>query len=395
MEKNKVANVYDLPAEELPDFKIDKSDIPSIKLKDIHFQMFRVFEDEYFNFTEDDMVKSFACFHGPNGCGKTTILDCIQLIFSRFDGYEKNRLKIWLGKSVRHTDGKLNGVYSVDDFLVTANLSCSLGDYEIQINKEGFIKDHPEEIKQIIYRLCYYARFDQELHQFQLLRDKWPIFKDLFESVTGFKVTEKKNLFDGSDDEVQAEMMMKYVLGFEVHKPDETISHRECSSGERKIIKSFSTLLNMEYIPAVILVDNIAMHVESGRHLNLIESMKRCFPDSQIFSTTHSYQISRNLGVKSQLYDLRLIKASKLVRSQEWRLYVLDEIKDCIGKLKAIKGYRKDEVGEEIRNGEKLLKDCLEKEDQVDVMVQSKDFMQRVCHLIMADMGNTYGVFDE
>ena len=373
----------------LPDFKIDKSEIPDIKIKDIHFQKFRVFEDEYFDFMEGESIKPFVCFHGPNGCGKTTILDCMQLIFSRFEGRKKEDIAAWLGKSVRHTDGKQMGIYGEDDFLITSNISCSLGDYEIQINKKGFLKDHPEKVKQIIYRLCYYARFDQELHQFQLIRDKWVIFKDLFESVTGFEIKEKTNLFDESEDLVQAEMMRKYILGFEVHKPDEIISHRECSSGERKIIKSFSTLLNMEYTPAVILVDNIAMHVESGRHLNLIESMKRCFPDSQIFSTTHSYQISRNFGGRSQLYDLRLIKSSKLIKKEKWRLYVADEIKDCISKLKAMK-IHKEVVDLEIERGEILLKGCFEDEKQTDIIIGSECFMKRVSHLFMQDMVNFY-----
>ena len=80
-----------------------------------------------------------------------------------------------------------------------------------------------------------------------------------------------------------AEMMEQYVLAFSVKKPDETISHTNCSAGERKIIKCFSTLLNKEYKPQIILVDNVEMHVDTGRHLELVRAMKRCFPDSQIF----------------------------------------------------------------------------------------------------------------
>ncbi len=91
-----------------------------------------------------------------------------------------------------------------DDFLLTASLETSLGDYEVEINKTGFVKDHPDKIKDIIGRICYFARFDQELHQFQLNRKSWKLFKDLFEAVTGFKIEEQRGVFSDSADPVPA-----------------------------------------------------------------------------------------------------------------------------------------------------------------------------------------------
>lgn len=320
----------------LPDYQIDSSNIPLIRIKSIHFKNYKAFDDAFFDFTDNNECQSFICFHGPNGCGKTTILEAITLIFSRLDGREEKNIKALLGKSVRHIEGNQTALYDDNDFLITANIHSSIGNYEVQINKTGFVKDHPQEIKDLVYRICYYARFDQELHQFQLNRNKWNLFKDLFQSVTGFKVEEKEDVFSASDDPVQSEILNKYVLGFWIKKPDETISHRECSAGERKIIKSFSTLLNKEYMPSIVCIDNAEMHVEAGRHINLIESMKRCFPDSQIFASTHSYQISRSFGNKKQLYDMRLLKTSEIVKEEPWRLYVIDEIKDNISKLNSV-----------------------------------------------------------
>ena len=170
-----------------PDFKIEESKIPEVKIKSIHFENFKAFEDYTFDFQDKKgKCKSFVCSHGPNGTGKSTILDAIAMIFSQYDGRELPHLIALLGKSVRHVDGNQKAMYDKkSDFLITADIQSSVGDYQIKINKSGFIKDHPAEIKAIISRICFYAKFDLELHQFQLLRSKWSIFKNLFEAVTG------------------------------------------------------------------------------------------------------------------------------------------------------------------------------------------------------------------
>jgi energy-coupling factor transporter ATP-binding protein EcfA2 len=371
---------------------MDSSTIPDVKIKSIRFQNYKAFDDVTFDFWDEDLkdCKPFICFHGPNGCGKTTILEAIALIFSRLEGRDIDHLRALLGRSVRHIDGVQRAIYNKkDDFLLTAHLNTSLGNYEVQINKTGFIKDHPEEIKDIIGRLCFYARFDQELHQFQLNRKSWKFFRDLFESVTGFKIKEQKGVFSDSADPVQSEMLRKYILGFLVYKPDEIISHKECSAGERKIIKSFSTLLNKEYMPEVVCIDNAEMHVESGRHINLMESMKRCFPKSQIFTSTHSYQISKNFGTKNQLYDLRLLKASNLVKKEPWRLYLSDELKDNLLKLQGI-NRPKNEKRRYMILGERLIERCLTEKKSSDIVQKSEEFLTRILSLYVSDIISCY-----
>jgi len=372
----------------LPNFKITE-DVPVVKIKSLRLNNFKAFDDYVFDFTENNECKPFACFYGPNGCGKTTVLDAIQLIFSKFDGREKDKIKNLLGKLVRHVDKNQNGIYGKEDFTVTADLVSSLGNYEVIINKNGFISGHPDQIKDLIYRLFYYARFDQELHQFQLEREKWNIFKDLFESVTGFETEEKKNIFDQSEDPVQAEILKKYVLGFWIHKPDETISHTECSAGERKIIKSFSTLLNKEITPSVVCIDNAEMHVESGRHIQLIEAMKRCFPTSQIFATTHSYQISKNFGKRTQLYDIRLVKSDPLIRKEPWRLYLSDEIKECLFKLGSII-VAQEIKDKEMKKGQELIYRCFNDTNSLDLPQKCVEFMHMVSDFFVSDICSYY-----
>jgi len=326
--------------------------VPNIQIKNIRIQNFKAYDDFTMDFTKNDKnVKPFICFIGENGVGKSTVLNAIQMLFQRYDGYDSERLINQMQTCVRHvSSSKTNAC--VDDFLIEAEIKYENGDYKVSLNKNGFIEDHPNEIKQLLYRLCYYTKFDRDLHQFQLTRDKWSIFKALFESVTGYEIEEMTDLFSYSEDPVQAKLMDKYILGFLVKKPFETISHKECSNGEKKVIKSFSTLLNLEISPRVILIDDIAMHVALSRHIALIEAMQRCYPNSQIFSTTHSYRITKSLRRIDEIYDLRVMHADKIVASEPWRLRLMDEIDDALYKLDGLNAENSTnlyDIGKKIR----------------------------------------------
>lgn len=320
-----------------PGFKIGA--IPNVKIKSLNVKNFKVYDNCCFDFSDKfahNKIKPFICFMGTNGTGKSTVLNIIQMLFQRYEGYEKDRLLARLGKCIRHNKNDLYGVYSNDNFLIEAEIVSSIGNYTLRFDKNGFIDDHPDEIKKILYRLCYYARFDKELEQFQLVRNKWDNFKKLFESITEYEIEEMQDVFSSSSDPAEANMMKKYVLGFIVKKPFETIRHKECSNGEKKIIKSFSTLLNLEIVPQIILIDDIAMHVALEKHMSLIEAMQECYPRSQIISTTHSYRIAKNLKMQPYIYDLRYLHVSDLIKREPWRINVIDEINDALYKLSGI-----------------------------------------------------------
>lgn len=369
----------------------------TIKIKSLSFKNFKVFENFTLDFTKEDQCKNFICFFGPNGCGKTTVLDVIQMLFYKFEGYEANRIRAMLSKSIRHTekDKIYDGLYKDSgDFSIKAQMQSSIGDYELELNKNGFLKDHPTEIKPLLTRICYYASFDQNLNSFQLPRVKWPIFKDLFEAVTGFEVEEEKYELNINGQKLEMptgnHLIKEFVFNFYVHKPNETIIHKECSAGEKKVIKSFATILTKEYSPQIILIDNITMHIESGRHINFVESLKRCFPNSQIFSTTHSYQISKNFADRSQLYDLRVIKMPKEIQNQMWRLYLADEIKNDIFKLNSF--INKDLAKTLKESGESIINLLLNdnKLQEKDLTNKTKAFMNNVASGYIDDICDYY-----
>ena len=93
-----------------------------------------------------------------------------------------------------------------------------------------------------------------------------------------------------------------YCTDFIIKKNNHNIHYKRMSAGEKKIVKSFSELLNIIYDlehsgkneislagwPRLLLIDNIEMHIYYDRHISMIECMKKYFPLQQIFTTTHS-----------------------------------------------------------------------------------------------------------
>ena len=144
----------------LPHFNVDH--LPKVRIHKIRISNYKAFDEWTFDFQKNGEIGKFFSFIGGNGIGKSTVMEIIQLIFSNLNGYDVQRLKTLLSKSIRQTNGS-NNVYSEDDFLIDATLSSNDEIYEISINKNGFTKSHPEEIQLYGSRICYLARFDKEL----------------------------------------------------------------------------------------------------------------------------------------------------------------------------------------------------------------------------------------
>jgi energy-coupling factor transporter ATP-binding protein EcfA2 len=310
--------------------------LPYLRIKKIHIKNFQTYEDYTLDFTDKNgKAKQFICFVGSNGTGKSTALNIIQLLMGDKFGDNAERIAANLYKYIRNTNTiTFDAVNKADNFNLLAEFESKNGDYEVEIDKDGFQQKHPKAFVNCLSRLCYFARFDQELHQFQLHKDYWPNFKMLFETVTGYEIHEYKNVFGLGTS--STDRLKDYILGFHVDKGHDLISFQDCSKGERKVIKSFSTLLNMEIKPMILLVDDIAMHVAIDRHLALIDAMSECYPNTQIISTAHSQRITKCLDKSEFIYDLRAVHAPDIFSQNQWRFRIQDEIEDAIYKLKGL-----------------------------------------------------------
>ena len=308
---------------EMPNFNVDRKDIPTVYVHKIKFENFKGYGNFEIDFTNvQGDIKKFICLCGNNGYGKTTILDAIQLIFINLNGYEERRKREFLKRNIRNKIDKTK----YDDFKLTALMSENGNEYEYEITSKGIQKPHPENVRNYLARIPFYAKFDQELEKLTLPVSQWDKFKYMFQEVTGFEIERNEDF--GLHESEANPILNDKILGFYVKKPNETILNKDCSAGEKKIIRTFSALLSYEYDPSIILIDNFEMHVELGRHLNLVKCIRSSFPNTQLITTTHSYRISRNIKPSNLLYDLRILRGPELIRKEPWRMKLYDKLQD-------------------------------------------------------------------
>jgi energy-coupling factor transporter ATP-binding protein EcfA2 len=368
---------------------IDPSGWPTLRLKKLILRNFGRHENVTLDLSSQGGTIGLACLVGPNGTGKTTILDAIQLLFDNYNGYTGDRYRAKMISRIRNKDG-LSPMALDCDFSVKGVFISDGNEYEVEVTSKEVVSRHPEAISSRFAHYCYYANFDRELHMFTLKRKRWEQFRKFFSGMTGYAVEEDSNVFDQSDNKDYAKMLKEYVLGFRVEKPGETISHRRCSAGERKVIKCFSTILNRSAQPAIILIDNVTDHVEIARHLPLMQHLQECFPESQIISTCHSIPVQRNFPDRDRIIDMRVLSANPIVVSQPWRLRMIDEIWDAVEKVKSVKGVPQVVTDIKVSTGEALI-DVLINDSHITPRVGSdlcysyiKSVMEQVCDGFMS-----------
>jgi len=313
---------------------------PRIRLKKLEIVNFGKHKNIAVDFTHAGKVMGLACLVGPNGTGKSTILNAVQNLCSNFSGCDDQRYFGLMSKSVSDvmnmSPGQLLKLRE-EPYMVLRGIFClddGTGEYVVELNQIRPVATHPEFIHLRIVNYCFYARFDMELHMFQLKRSRWPVFKELFSSITGFPVEEDQTLFRLSSEQEHEDVLREYVMGFRIRKGNDVFTQRQCSSGERKIAKCFSTILNKDIPPSIILIDNVTMHVEVGRHIAVIESLERCFPESQIIATCHSVPVTKSLPRRECLMDMRFLEAPSWIREEPWRLRLIDDVSEAVERLR-------------------------------------------------------------
>jgi energy-coupling factor transporter ATP-binding protein EcfA2 len=347
---------------QLPNDK-DFSNWPRIGLKSLELVNFCKYEDVVIDFTHNGRILPMACLVGPNGTGKTTILDAVTMLCSNYSGYDPRRFSAMMYRRVRNwihltTDNQMrNASFKVrGTFEVTypvyappyipeesskvlssdGKRHLPVGEYIVEFTRHGVVSRHPEFIEMRLPRYVFMARFDQELSLFQLKRDRWPMFQELFSAVTGFPIEEDIDMFYDTSDARMRRLQNDYVLGFVIHKPKEIIRHKMCSSGERKIAKCFSTILNAPIEPCIIAIDNVLMHIEVGRHLAVMSSLLKCFPSSQLIVACHSIPVAKCLPDREMLFDMRWLDLPGIMWREAWRLRILDDVQEALERLSSI-----------------------------------------------------------
>lgn len=288
-----------------------------MRIEKIHLENYR-------GFTEATVrLGDFACLFGPNGIGKTSLLEAASLVCSSLDFgdmavSEENeagsalitpdmRRRKYLEKNIRNVGEE----DSATGFLVAAEVSHGGQNYEVVLTHKGFEKNDIMEQDWWWSQMCYSTRFDVDMGAYVLPMDKWDVFARHWEAITGFSVDPDVYVVNPNEDEDMAEHVSsekgnEYAIGFWMNKKRGRVHFRKASAGEKKIAKALSQIVCLppERFPHVILVDNIEMHIHYQRHLAAIEAIKEIFAGSQIIATTHSTVIIDEYEPREHLIDV-------------------------------------------------------------------------------------------
>ncbi len=296
-----------------------------LHLTKLNLQNFCNFDHHTFDFKKPDgNPYKYICFFGPNGIGKTTLLEAISLLTMNQKGRDPEYVRRSLRKYVRNKDynpsyERIKGHAYKDDFateykeqlpemIIEGTYEMDGESYIVRMTQDGFVRNDlapegngpgPWGDNHLLYRqrVAHFITSDSDLSlsKFQLRQEQAAVFEKITSTVMRYPT-------ECIAPSGIVNMDRQYCTDFVIHKGNHKIHFKRMSAGERKIAKSFSQLLNLVYDlehpepgepamdgwPRLLLLDNIEMHIYYDRHVAMIECSKSFFPKQQIFATTHS-----------------------------------------------------------------------------------------------------------
>ena len=288
-----------------------------LRLKSIRFKNYCGYKDAFFDFTDGQDIKNLALFYGPNGTGKTSMLQAIQLLGNAslyvprgvddktgygddlqfrkltyhpdydpsYESFEKARDTMEIEGIFLH-DGQERKVIFNSGGLVLNELSSDNGQRDFTLFTDA---DSPMTTGKFQLHSKYKDKFltiAQAIFTYPVILDKFVPsnhgfgFEEALKSTSiGEKLFGEQNKSDG------------YYTDVTITKKDGTKVHfRRFSGGERKIVTLLAQLCSPEWYDKydVILIDMLEKEVYMTRHAPMIDSIRKEFADKQVFATTHS-----------------------------------------------------------------------------------------------------------
>jgi predicted ATPase len=279
--------------------------VSQLRIRSLKFENFRGYDNAEFEFGD------FSLLVGPNGIGKTTILDAITLLCSSLDFQDDaaahplvksritpaERTKAFLKKNIRNIDSDSPS----DGFLVSGKFQYGDETIEVSLNQDGWVKNELRDKDWWWPGLSYFAQFDCNMTTFQLAEGLWDEFARAWEAITGFKAVDPERC-----EAAGRGIKVNLVVGFCILKPTGKIHCRKGSAGEKKIMKSLSQIVSLEKErqPDIVLIDNMEMHIHTSRHLTVADEVRKLFAGKQIIATTHSAVLIRNQDLREHIVDI-------------------------------------------------------------------------------------------
>ena len=304
-------------------------------LKQLKLVNYCAYENHTFDFTKADGTPyQYVCFFGPNGIGKSSILEAISMLTMNNAGRGESFVKQSLQKYIHDPDYdpmwqsfKDKKFWSKEkkrlDMLIEGAYIMDGKEYVVQLTQDGyarndfapisleeddgleFARSGPWGDDHLAYRqrLAHFIKSDSDLslHRVQIHISQVKKFEKIISEITRYPVECLESLGMTAQEK-------SFCTDFLIKKTKRKtgkqyrIHFKRMSVGEKKIAKSFSELLNLmralEYPtpgqpsmpgwPRILLIDNIVMHIYFDRHITMIKSLMEVFNKQQIFATTHS-----------------------------------------------------------------------------------------------------------
>jgi predicted ATP-binding protein involved in virulence len=302
----------------------------------------------------NDQVLKLITIFGPNGVGKSSLLEALKLISNPF---------IYIGRDTRLAFRRLtynqdyNPTYGfikdAKEFLTFEDLEKEYFENENSIDRtlttEQFKTTFDELVKDNEYNMEIEAAFEENddfrtvfiqtdglkesnlppksrgyaycidadnpvnLMKFQVSDEMEDIFLEIAETVYKFPckfnepVKEKLKDFDGNEREVNI------YTDLIINKDGVNVHYKSMSAGEKKIATMLSYLCDPIYMDNmdIVIIDNCEMHVHFKRHAKFIDKLLEKFPNKQFIVTTHSGTLIDHIANKygeQHLFDLEILK---------------------------------------------------------------------------------------
>ena len=312
------------------------------KIKKIRLQDYCGYRDVEFDFTDENgKPKQLITFFGPNGIGKSNLLEAISILSRAHTFYGRDTRflfrKITYNPDYNPTQTEYQEQY-IKGYVLSkeyaAKIQAELDKYEMKltgifetedgdkevVNTTSGVKKNELPFQQNRLDYSYYIDADapDNMRKFQLHKEMEHRFIDLSQIIYEYNCHLAKEVEDR--DEL-------FYTDFIIDKYGTLVHFKRFSAGEKKIATLLRGLCHPVYMNEhdIVLIDNIVMHIYMDRHAKLINKLLSEFPNKQFIITTHSSVLvgvkDKSLGINikgylddSNLYDIEKYKLKDLSR---------------------------------------------------------------------------------
>lgn len=265
-----------------------------MKIIGITLNNFKGYEQAHFSFRngENTGVHPLALFYGPNGIGKSSILEAINLMANPriFDGRSKDDVDLYMRSLIHDNDYSPQADHVLKKEKNRWDVKAYFDEHWLvaTLSADGFHNPLPNAHGG--YAFYVDADNSSNLAKFQLIDIQAKSFVELAEAIYGYKVDLDGEVWDERTGEDGVKVRHLFYNDFIILKGSKKVHYAQMSDGEKKIATLLRQLCNPDNVENrdIILIDNIEMHVYHKRHKIMLDKLLELFKGKQIIATTHS-----------------------------------------------------------------------------------------------------------